>query len=748
MIHFRLVVASLLLTLWSAEVFGQQTTISGFVRDAETAETMILANVVVRGTSIGTATNTSGYYNISGVPPGRHVVVASFIGYRDAVIEIELGAGQTLRLDIDLQPEGLAIDEVTVTADAIEEEEARSIGCTRLQTQVVRVLPTVFEPDVFRSLQFLPVVKAASDFSSGLYSRGGGPDQTLILLDRNTVYNPTHFFGFFSTFNPDAIKDVRLYKGNYPAEYGGRLGSVVDVYNKDGNRRSLDGTMSVGLLASRAMIEGPFSGGSYMLAVRRSTLEPLLAVLRNQDIDGIPNQFYFYDVNGKVNFDLSRDDRLSVAFYGGRDKLQLQLFDDATIDIAYGNQTLAVSWVHLFSPRLFSTFSLAGSRYFSEPVFELGGTEFSRENLVLDFSARGDLDFRATDIHRLRAGFFAGQFEFTLNEAFDQQESLAEQLPSTYASFYAEDLISLGSSIEVQVGLRGNYFGSSNDFRLEPRVNIEYRPNQLTRFQVGYGRYNQFLTLITSELFSGFDLWLTTGEGVPPAYGDQVGMGMKTTFSGGYNLDVEVYGRTMRQLFDLDPFIVDASGLPYRDLFRFGEGYAYGLELFADKTRGRFTGFVGYTFGVTRRRFADVNNGEYYAPKYDRTHDIDLVGFYRLSKSWRATAAFTLGTGQAYTEPLGHYATVDDPFVGGREVLVTRYNNRRLPVYHRLDLGLTRRAGFFGFAEYELQLQVINAYARENIWFYFFEFEEDGIKRNTIPQIPVPIPNISLTIDF
>src|SRR5690554_2522846 len=303
MIHIRLVVALLLLTLWSAEVFGQQTTISGFVRDAETAETMILANVVVRGTSIGTATNTSGYYNISGVPPGRHVVVASFIGYRDAVIEIELGAGETRRLDIDLQPEGLAIDEVTVTADAIEEEEARRIGSTRLQTQVVRELPTVFEPDVFRSLQFLPGVKAASDFSSGLYIRGGGPDQTLILLDRTTVYNPSHFFGLFSTFNPDAIKNVRLYKGGYPAEYGGRLGSVLDIYNKDGNRKEVAGTVSLGMLSSRVMLEGPYKKGSWSIAARRSTLEPILNVLNKFDDLTLPSNFYFLDINGKINYD-------------------------------------------------------------------------------------------------------------------------------------------------------------------------------------------------------------------------------------------------------------------------------------------------------------------------------------------------------------------------------------------------------------------------------------------------------------
>ncbi|MFW5972853.1 MAG: TonB-dependent receptor [Bacteroidota bacterium] len=739
-----------LLMVGSVPAAAQNASVSGFVRDAETGETLLLANVVVAETGRGTATNAAGFYSLAGLQPGEYAIVFSYIGYRDQRIEMTLSPGEERRLDVELVAEGVAIDEVVVTADDVDEEAARRIGAARLPAQTVRQLPSVFEPDVFRSLQLLPGVKAASDFSSGLYIRGGSPDQTLILLDRNTVYNPTHFFGFFSTFNPDAIKDVRLYKGNYPVEFGGRLGSVVDVYNKDGNRRRRDGTVSVGLLASRGLVEGPMQNGSFMIAVRRSTLEPLLALLNSQDIEGIPESFYFYDVNGKLNFDLSRDDRLSLAFYGGQDDLRISPFDGVTIDITYGNQTGAVNWTHLFSPRLFSNFTMAGSRYFSLPEFRFADTDFRRANYVYDVSMKGDFEYVSTGRHHWKGGFWVGRFELRLDEAFDDEPSMSERIPSEYASLYLEDRYSSGRSWEVQAGLRANYFGGGKDFRLEPRLSFELRPAESTRFQFGYGRYNQFLTLITSEVFSGFDTWLTTGEGVSPSYGDQFGVGMKTALWRDLRVDVEAYYRTMRDLFELDPFVPDPSGRAYAELFRFGDGFAYGAELFVENSVGPVTGFFGYTFGVTRRRFPLVNEGRYYPPKYDRTHDLDLVAFLSITPSWTLTSAFTYGTGQAYTEPSSRYRLIADPFGPGvRDVLVTDYNNRRLPAYHRLDIGLTRKGQFFGIADYELQLQVINTYARRNTWFYLFDFQRDAtVERLEVPQIPVPIPNIAFTLDF
>lgn len=748
----RLFAALLLLFLVVARpAYAQEgASLNGFVKDATSGETLLFANVVLWNTSTGTATNNTGYYTMTGLTPGTYEVVCTYIGFREFRMEVTLAADENRRLDINMIPDNVVLEGVEVTAEAELEEEVRNIGVTQLDIQSVQRLPTILEPDVFRSLQLLPGVKAASDYSSGLYIRGGSPDQTLILLDRTTVYNPSHFFGFFSTFNPDAIKDVRLYKGAYPAEFGGRLGSVVDIYNKDGNRVETKGGLSLGLLASRAYVEGPYKKGSYMLAVRRSTLEPLLAVLQNQDIDGIPNSFYFIDLNGKINFDLSDNDRFSVAFYGGTDQLDLPLFDDARIDLSYGNRTLSSNWTHIFNQRLFSNFTLTYSRYFNEPNFDFGGTQFNRTNNVWDLSVKGDFEFIPNEQHALAIGFWAGSFTFRLRDTFDGEAGLTERIRSPYAAFYVEETYKPRPDLQIQVGLRANYFEQGEYFRVEPRVSVEHRPNSDMRLQLGYGRYNQFLTLITSELFTGFDLWLTTGEGVPPAFGDQFVAGMKSNLTEMWDLDIEVYYRTMREIFQLDPFIADAAGLNYADLFTFGDGFAYGSEFLLRKNEGRLTGFIGYTLGYTKRRIPNVNNFEYFPPKYDRRHDINVVMNYDLSSKWRLTGVWNLASGQAYTEPSGQFKLIDNPIgVDVRDVLISPFNQARLPAYHRLDVGFTRLGKFFKLGQSELQIQLVNAYGRRNIWFYFFEFEEDNtVTRNEIPQIPVPIPNISYTIKF
>lgn len=740
-----------LLLAYAPYALGQSSaSVSGFVTDAASEETLLLANVLLEGTSVGTATNNTGYYTLTGLAPGTYTVVASYIGYQTLRVEVTLAPNEKRRLDLALRPDDYTIDEVTVTADREDEEEIRRLGSAQIQTAVIKRLPAVLEPDVFRSLQLLPGVKAASDYSSGLYIRGGSPDQTLILLDRTTVYNPSHFFGFFSTFNPDAIKDVRLYKGAYPAEYGGRLGSVVDIYNKDGNRREREGSLSLGLLATRAMVEGPYSKGSAMLAVRRSTLEPLLAALRAAEVEGIPSGFYFYDVNGKVNYDASQNDRLSLSGYAGRDVLDIEIFGDADVHLLYGNRTLSGNWTHIFSQRLFSNFTLTGSRYFSEPTFEVGGTSFRQANGVTDYSVKGDLEFIPNPRHTFEAGFWSGRFNVAFRNVFDDQVTLNEEIESLYGSGYLQYAYRPTPVWQLLGGLRLSYYSSGHHARLEPRLSIEHQPAPGLRLQAGYGRYAQYLTLITSELFSGFDAWLTTGEGVPPSYGDQFVVGAKADIGAGIAVDVESYYRTMHQLFEFDPFLQDVAGLAYDRLFRFGDGYAYGLEVLLQKPDGRLNGFVGYTWGRTRRRYEAVNEGRYYPPKYDRTHDVNVVANFDLTRSWRLTSVWTYATGQAYTRPHARFALHDYPLSDARfDLLVSNYNHARLPAYHRLDVGAARRGRFFGFADYELQIQVINLYNRRNVWFYFYEFGTDeAIERTEVPQIPVPLPNLSLTLNF
>lgn len=738
----------LLVVLFSSPTFAQPTSsVSGYVTDASSGETLLLANVVVEGTPTGAATNNAGYYIISGLKPGRYTFVISYVGYKSLRKEVTLAPGENRRLDVALQPDSTALDELVVSTEREEDEQRSQIGITRLPTRLVTELPTVFEADVFRSLQRLPGIKAANDFSSGLYIRGGTPDQTLILLDRTTVYNPSHFYGLFSTFNPDALKDVQVYKGGYPAEYGGRLGSVIDIYNKDGNREEVEGTLSLGLLASRVSIEGPFSKGSWMLAVRRSTLEPLLAVLRQTE-DGIPETFYFYDVNGKINYDAGPNDRLSLAVYGGTDNLYVEPSDDLSIDLPYGNRTGSLTWNHLFSGQVFSSLTLTGSRYFSLPIFSFGGTEYARRNRVYDFSLKNDVEYQPTTQHALEAGLWAGALTLKLRDSFDGQEGFTSRIQTLYGSAYVQETWEPSERWTIRGGLRLNAFGEGCYTRLAPRLSIEHQLHPQVRLQAAYGRYYQFLTLITNEAFSGLDVWLTADQGVPPAWGDQYVLGLKTRPAEGLRFDAELYYRTMEDLFELDPNLQDAAGLDYAQLFRVGDGYAYGAEVLLEKTRGSVTGFLGYDYGHTRRRFPSTNAGNFYPPKYDRTHDLSLVLNVDLSSHWRATATFNYATGQAYTQALGR-TRYGDPFSSGEtnNIIVGRVNASRLPAYHRLDLGVTRKGRFLSVADYELQLQIINLYNRRNPWFYEYDFDQNPVERDTVRMLPI-LPNISFSLSF
>lgn len=733
----------------------ENASVNGFITDSQTGETLLMANIALMEINRGTSSNTSGYYTITNIPPGNYTLAASYIGYRRFEREIDLESGETLRLDVELIPESVEMEAIFVESEA-DREELRNIGTAQVDTELIKELPSVIQPDVFRSIQLLPGVKAASDFSSGLYIRGGSPDQTLILLDETTVYNPSHFFGFFSTFNPDAVKDVRLYKGGYPAEFGGRIGSVLTIFNKDGNRNETDGTVSLGLLSSRASLEGPYSKGSWMLAVRRSTLEPLLAVLR-QSVENVPDKFYFYDINGKLNFDTTPDDRLSLAFYSGNDNVSFPFQEDGRILLKYGNQTMTTQWRRIFSDKLFGSFTATGSRYFNQPEFDIAGTPFERDNNIYDLSLKADLEYMPNEKHTFKAGLWGGSLVLSFRDRFDNMETFNERIESQYLSAYLQDEWNPTDHWKFTGGVRLNAFTEGEYLRLEPRITTEFRPVPEIRLQAAYGRYYQYLTLITNEAFSGFDLWLTSDEGISPAYGDQFVVGAKTIPFEGYGFDVEAYYRTMRDLFELDPFLNDAAGRDYSELFRIGKGYAYGVEVFFEKQAGRFNGFAGYTYGVTRRQFPGFNTSilddptraRFYPPKYDRTHDFNLTASYRLSQRWKVSAVFNYATGQAYTEPLGRYQLHSIPWdAGERDVfLVGKVNAARLPSYHRLDMSLSREGTFFNLGDAEWQFQVINVYSRRNIWFYNYDFDENPIERQDVTLLPI-LPSISYTVNF
>ena len=742
-----------------------QADVSGFVRDAESGETLIGATVLAEGLGRGAATNSQGFFALGDLPADSVALVVSFVGFDTQRLELALQDGETRRLDVELAPAGVVGDELTVEADVPIEEE-RAVGVQEIPIQLVQDLPTVFEADLFRSVQLLPGVKAANDFSSALYIRGGSPDQTLILLDGTTVYNPTHFFGFFSTFNTDAIKDVKLYKGAYPSTYGGRLGSVIDIYNRDGNRNETRGSATLGILASRVGVEGPIGRGgnvSYSLNARRSTLEPLLEVLKSAlDEDGIPESFYFYDLNGKVSADLSQNDRVSLAGYAGRDKVLVPFGDDASFDLDYGNRTASLSYNRILSGTSFLQTRATASRYFSYPTGDIAGTTFERPNTITDYSLRTDLEWQPSEAFELRTGAWGGTLDLGLSSSFNGSTQTDYRNPSRYGNAYVQAKLRPGDGFILTGGVRAETFRSETDdltdsrdpvastyTRLSPQLQVERRFGDDTVVQLAGGRYHQFLSLISSEAFSGFDTWVTTGVGVPPQASDQLVLGLKTKLSDAYRFDVEVYGRTLSDLFDNRPENQDVAGLDYRELFRFGEGYAYGAELLLERGLGRLTGLASYTLGVTRRRYpAEQAFTEYFPPKYDRLHDLSVVANYALGRGWRATLAGSYATGQAYTTPVGRYVVGGLPYVDTEldGLFSNALNSARLAPYHRVDVGFTRVGSFFGL-DSELQLQLVNVYNRRNVWFVTFDFDDNPVTQSEIRQLPI-LPNVSLTVDF
>ena len=752
MINRRLLrVSALIGSLWLViaginVLAAQNGTVHGYVTDAGSGETLLLANITIAGTSAGAATNNEGYYNLSGLAPGEHRLIVSYIGYRTLRQTVTLTAGEVLRLDFKLQEERVMGAEIVVSEDREDEEERLQLGVNQMPARLVTQLPALFEADLFRSLQLLPGVKAASDFSSGLIIRGGGPDQTLIMLDRATVYNPSHFFGLFSTFNPDAIKDVQIYKGAYPSRYGGRLGSVVDVYNKDGNREEFRGKVALGLLASRASVEGPFSHGSWMIAARRSMLEPLLAVLRKTE-SGLPDTFYFYDVNAKLNYDAGVKDRFSLGVYAGADKLLITPFEDFDIDLPYGNRTANLTWTHIFSHRLFATTAITGSHYFNLPQLLIGGSRFERENEITEYAFKSDFEYAAGRAHAIEAGIQGSRLRFKLADKGQGEGDFDLRTNAFLGGIYLQDAWKPSPFWTIKAGVRLQSFSADNFTSLDPRLSVEHHPTPALRFQAAYGRYRQFLTLASFQANTGLDIWLASGKGVAPAWGDQFAVGMKTLLGKGFRADVEVYYRTMRDLFELDPRVQDPLGLQYQDYFHNGEGYALGAEVLLEKSEGSVKGFLAYTIGRTMRRFPDTNEGRYFPMRYDRTHEINAVLNYDLSRSWRITAAFSYASGQPYTRALGR-TRFDDPFsTPVDQIIVGRVNASRLPAYHRLDVGVTRLGRFFNLGETELQVQVVNAYNRRNVWFYEYDLENNPVTIDPIKMLPL-LPNISYTISF
>ena len=701
---------------------AQAATLSGFVTDADNGEALIRAAIAVEGLQLGAVSNNSGYYAVKQMPAGTHMVSASHIGYQTRWDTLRFGVDEVVRFDLALVPKPVNMgEEVSVEAERIS-----------LRAKPVQQLPALGEADLLRSLQLLPGIQAVSDISSGLYVRGGGPGQTAILLDDIPLYNPSHLFGLFSTFNPDAIKKVDLYKGAYPAPYGRTLGAVLDVSNREGNRKRTSGRGGVSLISGRLLTEGPVGQGSWMLAGRRTYLEPVLSVIRSRGVD-IPLNYYFYDFNGKVNQRWG-DDTFTVSTYWGQDDLWLDLEDDeeSFVDLRWGNRALTARWTRVFSPTLFGHFMAAGSSYESIIALRFLDAPVRIANSIRDLSLKGDVDYFANRNHTLSLGLLATLFEFHFARSFNERNQLDLRQEPVLLEGYVQDEWRLGPTTQVQLGGRGTYFSVGDRLHFTPRLSLSHALSDKVRVKAAAGVYRQHLQLITTEAFSGGDFWVPLDSTVEPGRSYQAVTGVEWTPSPRYQLSVEAYYTDLANLVTVDTEVPDNNEATHSEaVFNSGgSGWASGLEVFLQRRTGALTGWIGYALGWTRRTFPELNAGRPFPPKHDRRHDLSFVASYKVG-AWRLGASLAYASGQAFTPVSASPA---------------QRNSARLLPYHRLDVSASRSFELWR-ADSELYVQIFNVYSRRNEWFVQLDSVEPEVDPRKIEQLPI-IPTLGFNFSF
>ena len=745
MYTMRILILALLFpgSLWAA-------TLSGFVTDGTSGESLPYSNVVLKGgdSPLGALSNVDAYYAIRHIPPGEYLFIVSYIGYRSYADTLRFSGTELRELNVQLVPEPILTREIVVEADPYEAERNVQTGFVTLETAQLQELPAVGETDLLRSLQLLPGIQAASDFSSGLYIRGGGPDQTLILLDQIPLYNPTHAFGFFSTFNPDAIKDMSLHKGAYPAQYGGRLGSVLDVRNRDGNRKGFEGTGGISLISARMTLEGPAGKGSWMVSGRRTYLEPVLSLIEDEDTE-VPS-YYFYDTNAKFNQDFGDIDRLMLSGYFGRDNLNFELEDGSFFNLRWGNTAFTGRWTHVFSPAVFGNLVVSGSKYDSYTEVRAIETPILFSNGIRDMTIKGDLDFFASSRHSLNSGFLATWYDFAYRQSFNRVDQLDIRERPILLSAYAQDLWQPSAETSVRLGARANYFSEGNRFHAEPRFALSHGFTPALKLKLGAGSYRQYIQLVTTEVFSGGDVWVPLDRTVAPGRSRQGVAGLEWEPSKRYQLTLEGYCTDFANLvlFDNNVAVGADAGTSEDTFVSGGTGVAAGVEFFLQRRTGSVTGWIGYTLGWTRRRFAELNGGKTFPPKYDRRHDLSFVSNWRVGR-WTFGANLLYATGQAFTPASAVYRlrTPADPDAGIENyALPADRNSARLLPYHRLDVSIKRGFRVFG-TDAEAYIQVFNVYSRRNEWFVQFDPDAVHADPEVVKMLPV-VPTLGINYAF
>jgi len=735
-------------------VFAQgKFTVRGTIEDASSGEGLIGATVYLEELGTGGLSNVYGFYSLT-VPEGKYTLVYSFVGFEPVSRTVEIN--KDITLDIELAPSSTELAEVVVNADP-EDSNVRStqMSVNKLDMREVEAIPVIFgEKDIIKTIQLLPGIKS-TEGGGGFFVRGGSADQNLILLDESPVYNASHLLGFFSVFNSDAIKDLTIYKGHIPSEYGGRASSVLDIKMKEGNNKKFAAQGGIGLISSRATIEAPIvkDKGSFMVSGRRTYVDLFLRLSNNQDVKN--SVLYFYDLNAKANYKLGDKDRVFVSGYFGRDNFgysDLFGFD-------WGNATATVRWNHLFNDRLFlNTTALFSDYNYEVEIYaedEDGSNNgFKVTSAIRDISLKEDFEYYISPQNTLKFGASLIRHNFVPGEIVPQGDSYinAQELQRKYAwetAAYISEDFEFSPKFNVNAGLRYSWFAQVGPGEIftydedgdivgsevynrggivksyggfEPRLGLTYLLNEASSIKASYGRNRQYLHLVSnSNAGTPIDLWIPSSNNVKPQIADQIAMGYFRNFKDNvYETSVEVYYKGMQNQVDYRTGAELVFNENVESQLLFGKGWSYGAEFFVKKNTGDLTGWISYTLSKTERKFDGVDYGEVYPASWDRPHDLSIVGMYRLNKRWNLSAAFVYRTGDAVTYPVGKYE------VEGKVInMYDKRNNNRLPDYHRLDLGATLKLKNNENFESDLNFSVYNAYARKNAFIVNFRESRD-----------------------
>jgi len=703
--------------------------LSGNIRDSGSGEDLIGASIIENGSQRGTATNAYGFFSLS-LPGGKHTLTVSCLGYRRKEIRLELLSDTRLNIDLEIDTKDLA--EVVVSAEGRNSNVVKAeMSVEKLSSKTIRSAPALLgEVDLLKVIQLLPGVQSTSEGSSGFSVRGGGYDQNLILLDEAAVYSASHLMGFFSVFNNDAVKDVTLYKGDIPASFGGRLSSLLDIRTKDGNNQHYKATGGIGLISSRLTAEGPLGEKASAIVSGRRTYADVFLKLSNEERQR-KSSLYFYDMNAKVNYRIDENNRIYLAGYFGRDNFGFSNL--AGMD--FGNKTLTARWNHIFSPRLFSNFTLISSwydYYLRSEISEQLGQEL--KSGLRDYGLKADFSYIPNPVHHIKFGYNFIHHSFHPGEGGGiGEEPIVGRIsfPKQYAMenvLYAANETNLESRLKLKYGIRYTGFGNLNQGKLihhqqqlDPRIGLTYIFNEKHSVKASYSRTTQFIQLASNSTSgSPLDFWFPASENVKPQKCDQYAAGYFRNFvSDEYEFSAEAYYKDMKDVVDFKDHAALMMNEDLEEELRFGCGAAYGLELMLRKSSGIINGWVSYTLSKSMRKVEDVNKGNWYRSPYDKPHNVAALLVYEFSPQWSFSGSWVYGSGTPVTYPTGRFQVEGSyvPVYSGR-------NEYRYPAYHRLDLSATWKLSppdkkF----KHELNFSIYNAYGRKNVWTILFRQE-------------------------